>query len=826
MPVVYCPENRYTFKPCYMNKLVLLSVLLFASLKLLAQEAQTGRIAIRITDASGKPLPYASVAVRAAADSALIKGQMSDEDGKCLFEKMKTGKYYIEASQMGYTSVRSAAFQLTEAGKTVTVPALALPTAPKNLKGVEVTAQKPYVERAEGKTILNVESSVTAAGNTVLDLLRRAPGVTVDKDDNLILKGKQGVTVMIDGKLTYLSNEALAELLKSMTAESVAQIEIITSPGAKYDAAGTSGIINIKTKKGQLTGFNGSINTSIGAGKYVFGNGGANLNWRTKKFNWFANLNAGEWNGFNTRLLIRRTGGAIPLNFQQDVYQTSRFLNRSMKTGFDYFITPKHTVGIMVTGYTNAFWRNAPSATQVANQGGVTDSILHTGLQGNNRFRNISYNLNYKWKIDTSGSELTMDADYAKFYNRMNTYLADSMVNAHSGATMKRSGIRTLPYTNISIKSFKADLVRVLDKTSKIEAGAKTSFVSTENNMRFDSLENGSFVPVLSQYDQFVYKENVLAAYLTYRKQINKTDFVLGLRLEQTTSDGNSISLKSRIKRTYLDYFPNVSVDHKFSDNHKLGLAFSRRINRPGYGQLNPFMFFLDKFTYFRGNSFLTPAYTQNTELTYMFKQKYIAVLGYSRSTDVINEFLMVNNETKVTISTNKNIGEQIMYSLNLTLPFDPVKWWNSNNNASLYFNQYRIRDSALAFNNEQFSSNFNSTNTFMLPKDYKLELSGWFESPNVYGIFRGRWMWGVSAGAQKQILKKKGTIKVNVNDIFASNRFRGQAEYGDVFLYVNNRWQNRTVNVSFSYRFGNNKIEGARERQTGSADESRRAGN
>lgn len=810
-----------------MKKCLLLGVLLcFISSTLFAQEAPSGRITVKITDAAGKALPFASVAVRAAADSALVKGQMSDEEGKCLIEKIKAGKYYLEVSQMGYTTQRSTTFQVTESNKNIDLKSMALPNAPKNLKGVEVTAQKPYIERAEGKTILNVESSVTAAGNTVLDLLRRAPGVTVDKDENLVLKGKQGVTVMIDGKLTYLSNEALAELLKSMTAESVSQIEIITSPSAKYDAAGTSGIINIKTKKGQLTGFNGSVNASLGGGKYIFGNAGTNLNWRTKKFNWFANLNYGEWNGYNTRELDRRTGGNVPLQFRQDVYQTSHFLNRSMKSGFDYFLTPNHTIGVMASGYTNAFWRNAPSATQVARLHGATDSTLYTGLHGNNRFKNLSFNLNYKWKIDTLGSELTMDADYAKFKNRMYSFLADSMVNMHDGKTLNHSAIRTLPNTEIQIRSIKADLVRVLNKTSKIEAGAKASFVSTENNMRFDSMENYVYKPVPSQYDQFIYKEDVLAAYLIYKKQFKKTDFVAGLRLEQTTSDGNSISLKNRIKKTYLDYFPNASIDHKFSDNHKLGLAYSRRINRPGYGQLNPFMFFLDKYTYFRGNSFLTPEYTQNTELTYMFKQKYIAVLGYSRTVDGIDEFLLLNPESKVTTSTNRNLANQNTYSLNLTLPFDPVKWWNTSNNISLYYNQYRIKDSAVAFTNERFAYNFNTTNTFTLPKDIKLELGGWFESANVYGIFKAKAMWAMNAGVQKQIFKKKGTIKVNVNDIFASNRFKGGTEYGDIYLYVNNRWQNRTVNVSFSYRFGNNKIEGARERKAGNEDESRRAGN
>ncbi|WP_109698651.1 outer membrane beta-barrel protein [Chitinophaga deserti] len=780
-------------------------------------------IYLKVTDASGSPLPFASVVVKKATDSSLVKGQMSDTDGKIQFESVNPGKYFIEASQMGYTAARTDVFQVQE--KNITLNTLVLQTAPKSLKGVEVTAQKPFIERAEGKTILNVEGSVAAAGNTVLDLLRRAPGVTVDKDDNLVLKGKQGVTVMIDGKLTYLSNEALAELLKSMNAEGVSAIEIITSPGAKYDAAGSSGIINIKTKKGQLTGFNGSVSLSGGVGRYFYYSTGLTLNWRTKKFNAFGNLNWGDRQGFNTRELNRRTGGDDPLYYRQSVLQKNDFLNRSGKVGFDYFVNDKQTIGVMVNGYSNAFWRSAPSATEVMNPGKPADSVLYSDVVGNNRFRGISANLNYKLKMDTLGSEFSMDADYAKFYNRMHTYLADSMRRVNDGMILNKSGLRTLPFTNIEIRSIKADWVQAITKSFKLEAGAKASFVETDNNMALDSLISGVYKPVLSQYDQFVYREDVIAGYATLKKNWKKVDLTAGLRLEHTTSDANSISLKNRIRRYYLDFFPNFTADYKFNDNNKMGFTYNKRINRPGYGQLNPFMFFLDKYTFFRGNSYLTPEYTHNTELSYTFKNKYIFTAGYTQTNDVIDEYLMLNNETKVTTSTSRNLGTRKNISFEVSVPVDFTKWWNANTNASVYHNQYWIKDSLGNFTTKSLSWHFNTTHTFTLPKDFKIELSGWYEAPNVYGIWRSEPMWAANAGIQKTMMKKKGTLKVSVNDIFASARFRGTADFNNVYLQVNNRWQNRTLNVTFTYRFGNSKVEGARERKSGSEEESRRAG-
>ncbi len=610
-----------------------------------------------------------------------------------------------------------------------------------------------------------------------------------------------------------------------MNAEGVTSIEIITSPGAKYDAAGSSGIINIKTKKGQLTGTNGSVNLSGGVGRYFYYSTGLTLNWRTRKFNAFGNFNWGDRQGFNTRELHRKVGGDDPLNYHQSIFQKNDFLNRSAKVGFDYFISEKQTIGVMANGYSNAFWRTAPSETEIMRPNQQTDSILYSEVTGNNRFRGISANLNYKLKIDTTGSEFSMDADYAKFYNRMHTYLSDSMRRESDKYILSQSALRTLPVTNIEIRSVKADWVQGLGGGYKLEAGAKGSWVETNNNMVYDSLINGAYRPVYSQYDQFIYRENVIAGYATIKKNWKKIDFTAGLRVENTTSDANSISLKNRIKRNYTDFFPNITVDYKFSDDHKLGATYNKRINRPGYGQLNPFMFFLDKYTFFRGNSYLTPEYTHNTELTYTFKNKYIFSAGYSQTNDVIDEFLILNPENKVTTSTSRNLGTRKNYTAELTLPMDITKWWNSNINAAVYHNTYTIRDTLGDFSNEALAWNMNTTQTFSLPADIKIELSGWYGAPTVFGIWRSRSMWAANAGVQKTVLKKKGTVKVSVNDIFASARFQGTADFNNVYLQVNNRWQNRTLNVTFTYRFGNQKVQEARDRKSGSEEESRRAG-
>ncbi|GAA0547415.1 TonB-dependent receptor [Chitinophaga japonensis] len=800
--------------------------LLFLCQLLHAQSKPQGKITIRITDKEHKPQAFANVLVRQVKDSSLVKGELSDEQGNATFDNIPGGRYFVQATLLGYAPAYSAPFTIDAAHKTIALNTLQLLPQAKNLQAINVTAQKPFIERGAGKTTLNVESSIAAAGSNVLDLLRKAPGVTIDKDDNILVKGNQGVTVMIDGKLTYLSGEQLSNLLKSTPSETVSQIEIITTPGAKYDAAGNSGIINIKTRKGQLTGINGTVNASMGLGRYPIYNAGGNFNWRTSKFNLFGNYNYGDRRFFTRRQLWRHIAIEDPMLFHQQIFQRNRFTNNTFKAGMDYFISKQHTVGVLVNGYANAFRNSIYSGTSIGNPAGRIDSILNTLTTNNNRFRNVAVNLNYKGQLDTIGTEISVDADYARFHNNRRLNLSDSLFDTKLGATRNANAIRNHGQTNVTIKSIKADLVLPLGKHSKVEAGVKAAFVETDNRLAYDSLINKEYVPALSQSDRFIYQENILAAYGTYKLEWKKIDLQAGLRLEKTISDANSLSLQSRIERSYLNLFPSLSADYKLSEDHKLGLSYSRRIERPGYNGLNPFLFFLDKYTYFRGNPYLRPEYTDNTELSYTFKQKYILTTGYSYTRDVINEYLYQDDSTKITTSTNLNYNNRQNYSLSLTLPFEVTKWWSSSNSLNMYYNRYSLNTGASNVENSKVEYYFNTTNTFTLPHDMKAELGGYYYSPFIEGIFSGQAQYDINLGLQKALLDKKATVKFNVSNIIRrGSQFIGYAKYDNVDTRIRNTWNTTTYTLSISYRFGNTNIKGARERQTGSSEELKRAG-
>ncbi|RFS26459.1 hypothetical protein DVR12_01330 [Chitinophaga silvatica] len=812
-----------------MKKIVVsLSIAMFCAISAVAQQNPTGKITLKIQDAEGKPLPFTTIMLKSVKDSVLVKGELTTEAGDCQFEKIKDGHYFIQASQVGYTTLFVPAFKIDATHKTIEVGTLKLSNSGKNLQAVNITAVKPYIETSAGKTVLNIENSVTAAGNTALDLLRRAPGVQVDNNENVMLKG-QSVTVMIDGKLTYLSGEQLSNLLKTMPGESIANIEIITSPSAKYEAAGNGGIINIKTKKGKMTGINGNISTTLTQSVYGRYGVSGNFNWRTEKFNLFGNLDQGD----NPRLVTRKydrvvkdsDGGETSLF--QDIFQRNRFKNNYLKLGMDYFLNDKNTIGVLASGYKNSFSSDLYSQTYLGRPGKATDSTLNSLTSNRNKFDNITVNLNYKGVIDSAGGrEISFDADYAQFNSQRTLNLTDSMYDNHSGFNSSPNSIRNLNNNQVIIKSLKTDLSWPLNKNTKLEAGLKASFVTTTNRMLFDSLYHGAFVTIPRLSDQFEYEENIYAAYGSYKQQINKTNVQLGLRVENTSSTGHSFSTNSTVSRSYTDFFPNIAIEQALNPKDKLTLVLSRRIERPGYGQLNPFMFYLDKYTYGKGNPYLRPQYSNIAEFAYTFREKYIATLRYTRTTDMMEEFIYFDEVNKASISTQRNYDNVDVGSLLFTLPFEVTKWWTSTNNIDASYNRYRFEDlNKVAFTTTSVNYYINSTNTITLPKDMKMEVMAYYNSPFVYSIFRGYSQYNLNLGIQKQFLNKNATVKVSVNNILRNESYRGAAEYGNVRLGIFNTWQFRTVNLYFAYRFGSNSIKAARERKTGTSDEQKRAG-
>ena len=816
------------------------TLLILLTLSNFRTQAQ-GKITGQVTDNKSKIVEFATITLLQAKDSSLVKGALADANGTFEFEKIKFGSYLIAISQLGYQKFYTPKFNLSLENPSIKLSNLTLVEESKELNEVVVTAKKPFIEQQIDKTVVNVENSVVSAGSTAIEILEKSPGVTVDKDGNISLKGKQNVMVMLDGKPTYMSSSDLANMLRNMQSTQLDKIEIMTNPPAKYDAAGNAGVINIRLKKNQNLGFNGSANLGLGYGFYQSlpkESAGLNLNYRKEKLNIFGNFSGNDRHSFQLQEIDRKffEGDKVISSFNQSADEKRRINSLAYKVGLDYFIDKKNTIGILFNGM-NGNWNNdRNNQTAIKNALNQLDTTSVTLGFMRNKWGNYATNLNFKHVIDSTGKEITADLDYAR-------YDADNSMKYRTSKFDTQNILRDtrnedgLTGSRINIYSLKVDLIYPINKTSKFEAGLKSSYVNSNNDMRFDFLVGDNNTPVLdpTRTRDFVYKENINAAYINYSKEFKKLTMQLGLRMENTNGQGTLLG-KDLLDRHYTNFFPSVFFRQKLAKNHQLGYSFSRRIDRPSYEDLNPFLFFLDPYTYQRGNELLQPQYTNAVEVSHTYKESITTTINYSRTEGIMTQILEQNNALKTTNVTKINIGYVENLGISFSVPMPITKWWFSNTYFNLYNNHYvgeipktTIESNGTSttiyqpFDARSTSYSANMTHQFTLPRKYSVELSGWYLSPFIEGQLAGNPMGAVSFGIQKKMMNDKASIKLNINDIFWTQHFNGTFLFNDINVQLRNKWESRVIRINFSYRFGNSKIAGARQRNTGLEDEKNR---
>lgn len=800
----------------------ILYTLLLVAISWSASFAQTGKagaakVSGSLVNDQGKPLDYASVSIIKATDSTVVKGALSNDNGVYSFEKIPAGKYLVKATVVGYVKAVSKPFTVTEGSATVEVPVINMQAGNTTLKTVTVTASKPLVERKIDRTVMNVEGSVLAAGNTAMEILARAPGVTVDKDDNISLKGKQGVTVMINDKLTYLTAAQLATLLRSTDGNTIKSIEIITNPSAKYDAAGNSGIINIKLKKNAQSGTNGSITAGVAKGLYWRDNNSLNLNHKDGKLNMFGTFSHGDnKRGHNLDLKRITDSAGIKTYFDQQSSMPGSNHYNNYRLGADYDLTDKHIIGFVVSGYSNSGNDANDTRTIIGKKFGVADSSLHTVSNIPQTYKNFALNLNDKYKIDTSGQEISVDLDYSKFRNysdaRYNTdyFLADGSPQRASQILLNQTP------SDITIYTGKVDYTKPLTKTIKLEAGAKFSSVKTDNDLRAQIDSSGSIINDKGRSNHFIYTEKIQAGYLNINKQFKKTSVQIGVRAENTQSNGNLIG-STPVKRSYLNLFPSAFINHTINSKNEVSFSYSRRIDRPGYDNLNPFIYYLDPYTFSKGNAFLNPQYTQNFELNYTYNKTVNVSLGYSHTTNAITELILT--EGKKTFQTNSNLQTQTGYNANINTPFTITKWWEGNVNVTAFYLGFKSDTLAgQKFDDGQWAYQARMTQTFKFA-GARLELMGDYQSKLTYGIYKIRPRYSVDLGISKSFLDKKLNVKVACDDIFNIRRNDLSSNaLGNEFT-IKQKNDSRVGRLTLTYNFGNSSIK-VRQHRSGADDE------
>lgn len=778
-----------------------------------------------IDAATEKPIEFATVAL-IAPDSTIVNGTTTDSAGHFTIERIPSGEYKLMAAFIGYTSL------ITDLSA---VPAreavLALEPDAEMLEEAVVTARRPVIEQKLDKLVMNISDAVSTEGSNGTDLLRKAPGVTIDFDGNVKLNGS-AVAVWLDGRPSNLSGKELEVLLQSTDGTTIDRIEIMAHPSAKYDAAGGGGIINIVTKKNFMQGFNGSVN--IGYGGMYFdrwdqsGDGSVNLNYRGRKTNTFLTYSA-RYDDMTAELLSKSLyGAANEYTMSNSSQLLMRNFNQMFRAGNDWYISDKDVLGAIVTGT----FRNSSTSTYGDN---FTEHLLGEDILGRlnseitntDDFNGVSANLNYTHTFDPAKmQELTLNADYS-WYDIGNTSrqsdIPDPMITAL--IPLDSTIFRQDAAQRLQIWSAKADYQQLFWQTGLLEAGLKWSRTVTDNNSVREDFYNNIWNYNSNLSNIFLYDEQIAAAYISAAKSFGtKWSVKIGLRGEYTYARGDWRSAGEKSTKSYFNIFPTAFVSYMPTEKWRLAASYTRRISRPGYSQLNPFRTYMSANSYTEGDPDLNPQFSDQVSLTVGYGQHLNLSLLYQHNSNLIMQHPEVNPDNGEQRLIWENFGTQSLAGAALSVSELPItKWLNISAN---YFAAYNsnISTSDDSYSDGSFLQSFYGSLNFLLPKEWKIEVGGFGSGNMTMGYMDIRPMYMLFGGIKKNLWDGRGTIALNVQDLLRSFRTSISSYTGDVLTYsIDQRINMQKITISFSYRFGT--ASNLRRRNVGNVEESSRVG-
>lgn len=801
-----------------------LIILLLTTLTISAQ-AQLIKGTVKDTEGNG----VSAATVTLMRDTVILKLALTGDKGNYSFTDIPQGQYRVSVSHVSFQPAISQPFDVN--GSEVTVPVLQVAKASAAaMQGITVTARKPIIEVKADKTILNVEGTINAAGNDALELLRRSPGVMVDKDDNLSLAGKNGVQVYVDNRPTPLTGTDLANFLKTLQSSQIEAIEIITNPSAKYDAAGNAGIINIRLKKNKAFGTNGSVAAGWQVGINSRYNGSLNLNHRNQNINVYGTYSHNDGYINNNMAMTRSVLNDV---FDATGVTVYRPKSNNFKAGIDYTLSKNATLGAIVNGMFTDPEMHTSNTTKIINRNTNTvTQLLLAGSDANMKRSNYNLNLNYNYNA-ANGKSLVVNADRGHFDNNNNQYQPNEYYDATGQVKLHSVIYRMIAPTIIDINSAKVDYEQNLGK-GKLGLGGKTAFINTDNDFRRYNVLNGVDVLDRDRSNRFNYDENINAAYVNYNQPFKGFMIQLGLRAENTVSKGTSIGQKnvggnyrdttSGFRRNYLDFFPSAAFTINKNPMSMWSFTYSRRIDRPGYQDLNPFEFKMDEYTTMKGNTDLRPQYTNSFGVSNTFKYKLTTSLNYSHVSNLFTQLIDTIEGNKA-FMTKKNLATQDVVSLGITYPFSYKAlsvFANVNANYSMYhadFGNNREIDA------DAFGLTAMTQASYKFAKTWTAEIVAFYNAPTIYqGTFRAQSMWMLEPGVQKQLFNGKGNLKASVGDVFKGIQFRAKSDFAGQVVNFNMNPETRLFKLNFTYRFGSTTVKAARQKNTGAEDELKRA--
>ncbi|RAJ05146.1 outer membrane receptor protein involved in Fe transport [Chitinophaga skermanii] len=794
-----------------------LAILTFIALPTFAQQ----KLTVAVSNSQLQPLPYASIEVLRVKDSSLVKGQMSDSIGTTVFD-VPYGHYLLRGKMINHnTGYLPVQFSSSQQRFTIQLNT-------QQLQTVTINKKKPLIQQSPGKTTVNVEAAITNAGTTVLELLEKSPGVSVDRDGNISLKGKQGVLVLIDDKPTYLSGQELASLLGSMNSSQIEQLELMDNPPAKYDAAGGAGVINIKTKKLKQYGFNGNATIGHIQGRYARETGNVNLNYKSGNLNAYLNYSGLKFDNYMRYTASRQFKEAGTNNYaqfmEQDGMSYLNGLNNTVRAGVDYTLSKNTSVGVGLVGTLQK--RDAPSFANVNWLDGQRhiDSVIRTDSRVENKWRNGGATLYVRHKLNQR-QDIGADVDFSKYRIAQDQSFTNSLMQPVGYIESSRSDI----LSNLRILTGKIDYTYQISDKTNFSAGAKVSQIDTDNDAQYYVKDtHDDWVSDDNQTNHFIYKENIYAAYASAEQKAGKMTIGGGLRFESTQYTANQIGNKSQgsssFDRSYNSLFPTLNLTYQLDSSHQLMFSGGRRIDRPVFQNLNPFVVIINKYSFQSGNPNLLPQYTWQATVSHVYKEWLTTSFGYVKTSGYFMQMFLTRDDGTL-LFTHGNLGDYSSWVGTVTVSKDITKWWAFNGTAVVNFKHL---EGTLweHMDKRRTQLSLNISNQLRLGKDWTAEVSGWYESKSMVDIQEVLDPMGqLQLGLAKQVLKGKGTLKLSARDVLYTQVLKGFTTFEHSTEPFTLRRDTRNVGLSFTYRFGK-PIKGFKRNNSGPSDEAQRVGN
>lgn len=777
-------------------------VLLFLPVELLSQNIKRN-IAGTVEDDNGKAL--AGVNIQLVDYQRQMDNWWTDSDslGRFRFKQIQPGKYLLNASLIGFRSFTDTLVIYNSNSDPISYK-LVMKEAASQLKAVTVTSRKEAIEIDKGKLIYNVGNSATSAGSSALDLLRKLPGVSIGQDDQIMLKGAGGINLMVDGNMTYLSEQQLVQLLRSMSGESIAKIELMSAPGAEFDAAGNAGIINFVTKKNAFAGYSLDILSGISKGRFWMNNQNVAASYRNRKVNVSGSFD------FNTphRFMQSRTSNTVLDQGQRITLdrrlQTPTKINfYTYKANIDWQLSPKHQLTAGYNGYIDDYVKdNAVSRVSRLDQQNRLIGVVESTNFLTEPYHYDAANLGYQFLIDSAGKKLTADAHYISYRNLSDGLLTTRYLNAEGQAAAPDEQLQVHQPGTVSIKSIKADLD--LPFTGfHVKAGLKYAAVQNQANYRFDSLSAGEFIEAESMSNRFRYSEQIAAAYASISGKLDKTEWEVGLRVESTSARGYTVEEEIDNSWKYSRLFPSLSAEHQINKNNKVNFSISRRINRPAYSTLNPVRWYYDQYFYYSGNPYLRPEMAWIYSAGYTLKDRYVLSASYSARSNYLSRRLIIEENTGAIISQSANLASMRRLDVTASVPLHLLASWDLQLTAGVSHTSYPVplleseRITAL------WAANAMLNQQFKLPAGFNAELSATWTSRELWGIYQKGSIFFTDFGLKKSFIKGKLDVRFAFTDFLRTNRYRGRSLTDYTDYRYDDLPDTRRASISVKYHFG-----------------------